>query len=68
MFSTTGIQPSSLAPGSWPLRIIIIGSPLLPPPDQLFFILLGVFEVLPNLIELPNLPSNILSPAKGNIG
>ena len=28
----------------------------------------SVFDVLPNLILLPNLPSTILSPANGKIG
>ena len=49
---------------------MVIGSPfsVLLPVDQLFVIMPPALEVLPNLILLPNLPSNILSPAKGKMG
>jgi hypothetical protein len=47
-----------------PLRSIVIGSPVFPTVDQL----LGPGETAPNLIELPNLPSNMQSPSKGNSG
>ena len=62
--STVGIQPSSV----WlpcPLRIMVIESPFSPIEDQVF----GVFfTVEPNRIELPHLPSIILSPSKGKRG
>ena len=50
------------------MRIIVIGLPSSPFFDQLFWIEPSTLEVLPNLIELPNLPSSILSPAKGKTG
>ena len=69
-FSVIGIQPSSLTasvpgatPFGWPFLIIDIGSPFSPEFDQLFFILPATLDVLPNLIELPNLPSIIVSPS-----
>ena len=66
---------STIGFGFCPFLIIIIGSPLLPDFDQLFWInvsslllftLLSI--VLPNLIEFPHLPSTITSPAKGSRG
>ena len=47
-----------------------MGSPfsVLFPLDQLFCISPPDFDVLPNLILFPNLPSNILSPANGKMG
>jgi len=68
MSSVTGIQPSELADGDCPFLKIVIGLPPSPELDQLFFISPADFAVFPNLRLLPNLPSNILSPAKGNTG
>ena len=62
--SIVGTHPSSV----WlpcPLRIIVMGSPFSPVEDQV----LGVsLTVEPKRIELPHLPSKILSPSKGKRG
>ena len=68
IFSTTGIQPSSDELGFCPLRSIVIGSPFSPLNDQLFLMVESDLAVFPKRIELPNLPSSILSPAKDNKG
>lgn len=69
MFSTRGTHDSLLPDISgWPFLKIVIGLPTCPIEDQLFFKPPSVLAVLPNLILLPNLLSNILSPAKGTVG
>ena len=60
--STVGIKPGSLLPDC-PFLKIVIALPVSAFLDQLFLYLPLVKAVLPNLILLPNLPSNILSPA-----
>ena len=70
IFSTVGIQLISLvALDPCPFLIIVIGFPLLPAFDQLLSKLpKDPLVVLPNLIELPHLPSTITSPADGSKG
>ena len=65
--STSGIYPSELPDIGCPFLSMEIGLPFSPVSDQLFCFP-PVLEVFPNLILLPNLPSNILSPANGKIG
>ena len=67
IFSIVCSQPLSFSSTCWPLRIIVIGSPVVPFVE--YAVLSGAsLAVAPNLIELPNLPSTIVSPSKGNNG